>query len=145
MFVARDPPYGMNERFPSFTLSGEHFTAFRRNAIEPSVATPTPLDPSPFDPSASFEPVQQRVHGGSLEAQCPLRSRLDQLTQVVSVARLAFHQRKNQQLGAAFLQFAVEHARQLILHSDIVLKGILRRQCGIARMKTSADCADVAD
>src|SRR5688572_4715206 len=103
MFATGDPAYGLDERFPSFTLGREHCAAVGGNAIE-SAAPAVLFDPSSGDPSTPFQPVQQWIHGRSFEAQRPLRPALDELTQVVSVTRPAFHQREDQQLGASFLQ-----------------------------------------
>ena len=46
------------------------------------------------------------------------------------MARLILDQREDQQLGAAFLQLAIEHPRLDMLHSDILLKSISRVKSG---------------
>jgi hypothetical protein len=126
MFVGRDPPDGLNECFPPLTLGCEHFATFGREAVETSTTLTASLDPSPGNPTAPFKPVQQGVHGGSFEAQRSFGALLNQLTQVVPMARPALQQRQNQQFGTSLLQLTVEHARQFIFHCDILLKGICR-------------------
>src|SRR5207248_11343087 len=57
------------------------------------------------------------------------------------MARLVFDERENQQLGAPLFQFAVEHARLHILHSDILcrcMSGVSTRPC---RLPSTVDYA----
>ena len=88
--------------------------------------SPTKKGSGVFYPTAAqwstltVEPVEQRVQRGDAEFQQPSGSGLDQLAQVVSVARLVFEEREDQQLRAPFFQLPIEH-RVVMLHSNILL------------------------
>src|SRR5918995_3854667 len=83
MFLLRDPPDGLDEGLPSLPLCRQHFATFGRQPIETAAPFTCGLDPSADDPAAAFEPVEQGVDRGRLEAHRALGALLDQLTQVV--------------------------------------------------------------
>src|SRR5258706_4066230 len=115
---------GVGELAPRAALRREDA---RTGGGQPVVAAPALarfLDPAADDPAALLEPVQQRIQRGDAEFQHAARSRLDQLAQVVAVARLIFDERQDEELGAPLLELAVQGARLDILHSDILPNGI---------------------
>src|SRR5262245_42146418 len=124
MFHSRNAADRLHEFAPRVALGGKHVGAERR---QPAIAAP-PLaglvDPAPEDPAALLESIEQRIEGGDAEFQDAARSRLDELAEVVAVTRLVLEQRQNQELGAALLELAIEHAVFHVLHSDILRKGI---------------------
>ena len=56
------------------------------------------------------------------------RAQLDELSDLITVPRTVFDQRKNEQLSTAFLQFAIENVRTDIRHSHILFSSIIVRQ-----------------
>src|SRR3954463_4216055 len=121
MFGPRDELNRLDELAPVITLRGEHLAAFCRQPIKAPAALARLLDPSPRDPAALFEPVEERIERGHLELQPPAGSLLDQLADLVAMPCAGLDQRKDQQLGAAFLHLAIEHPGYM-LHSDILHK-----------------------
>jgi hypothetical protein len=103
-------------------------------AAAPLVALAGALHPAPLQPSPRLEPVEQGIERGDLESDPAVRSLIDQPADLVAVARSVLDQGQNEQLGAAFLQFAVEARQGYMLHSDILLRGCLdgERAVGVA-------------
>ena len=56
------------------------------------------------------------------------RAQLDELSDLITVPRAVFDQRKNEQLSTPFLQFAIENVPTNIRHSHILFSSIIVRQ-----------------
>src|SRR5262245_61827806 len=85
----------------------------------------------PLDPASLLKPVEQRIERGDVETQRPARTGLDQFGNLVAVPLPNLNERKDQQLGAALLQFAVENSSVYICHSHILCRliyGVNRRR-----------------
>src|SRR5882762_626207 len=122
MFGLRDLVNGVDELAPVVTLCGEHVPAFGGQAVEAAPALARLLDPLARDPPALLEAIEEGIEGGDLELEAAAGACLDQLADLVAVARARLDERQDQQLGAAFLQLAIEHPRYMP-HSDILYKG----------------------
>jgi hypothetical protein len=55
-----------------------------------------------------LEPVEQRIERGCLEADLPSRALVDQLADLITMAGPVLDQRQDEELGAAFLELAIE-------------------------------------
>src|SRR5262245_11571976 len=110
MLDSGDPADRVCEFAPGVALRLEDLFAGWRQAVAAAAALSGFLDPPSLNPSALLEAIQQRVERGDAELENAARARFDQLAQVVTVARLVLDQRENQQLRAALLQLAVQHA-----------------------------------
>ena len=64
------------------------------------------------------------LNGNALETSMDVELKID-IIHGRDVPGPRLHQREDQQLGAAFLQFAVEHSRSLMLHSDILFRNMI--------------------
>src|SRR5438477_1756808 len=97
----------LDEFAPPVTLRGQNLFAC---GSQPIVA-PSPLSgllhPAAANPAALLEPVKQWVERCDVKAERAARPQFDKLTDVVPMSGAVLHERKNQQLGAAFLQFAI--------------------------------------
>src|SRR3982751_6388312 len=129
MFGPRDQLNRLDELAPVITLRGEHLAAFCRQPIKAPAALAGLLDPPSRDPAALLEPIEQRVERGHFELQPPAGSLLDQLADLVAMARASLDERQDQQLGAALLHLAIEHPRYM-LHSDILHNGTAAGKAG---------------
>src|SRR5215203_2422528 len=94
---------------PGGALAGEDVTPLRGQPVEAAFALTGFLHPSTFDQSAVLEPEQGGVERRQGKGQASARTGLDQLPDLISVARPIFDQRQDQHLGAALLQFRTEH------------------------------------
>src|SRR3954463_2027151 len=124
MFISRDPVHRQHELAPRVALRREHGAAGGGQPVVAAAALTGFFDPAAKDPAALFQAIQQWIQGGDAELQHTLGACLDEPTQVVAMTRLILDQRQDEKLGAALLQFAIEHPRPYILHSDILLKRI---------------------
>src|SRR5947209_6764019 len=122
MFGLRNLRDRVDELPPVIALRGEDALALGRQTIEAPPAFAGLLDPLARNPSPFLEPVEQRIERRDLEFQASAGALLDQLADLVAVARARVHEREDQELGAAFLQFALEHPRDMF-HSDIFYSG----------------------
>src|SRR5437870_13552234 len=108
MLESGDAIDSADELAPAVALLGEDGGASRRELVVAAAALARLLDPAPLNPAALLEAVEQRIQRRDAEAEHAARARLDQLAQLVAVARLRFDERQDEQLGAALLQLAVE-------------------------------------
>src|SRR5512139_3944995 len=88
MFGSGDPAHGLDERLPRLHLRREHAVTVRRELVEPAPPLAGLLDPGSLDPPAFLEPIQQRIQRIDVERQQPARTEVDQLAELVTVARL---------------------------------------------------------
>src|SRR5262249_31320238 len=119
-----------DELAPGAALRFEHAGAGGRQPVVAPAALPRLLDPAALNPAAFLEAIEQRVERRDAGLEHAARAELDELAEVVAMARLVLDERQDQQFGAALLQFPVEHPRSHVLHSDILTKGIRRKQAG---------------
>src|SRR6185369_14267392 len=109
MFDPGDPAHRSHESLPPGALRRQDLPARRRELVIPRAPGARAFDPRALNPPTRFQPVQQRVERRHLEAQRPLRTRFDQLGNLVSMPRAFLHQREDQEFRAALLQFSVGH------------------------------------
>src|SRR6185436_16026092 len=136
MFGSGDVLDGVDEFPPVVALRGEHAPPFGGEPVEAPPPLAGLLDPASRDPAALLEAVEEGIERGDLEADPSVGSLLDQLADLVAVARTGLDEREDEELGAPFLQLAVEHPRDM-LHSDISYRGLWRPcQCGGRRPRS---------
>jgi hypothetical protein len=108
-----------NKVAPIAALSRKHFPA----GSGESVITPAPLagffDPATADPSAAFQAIQEGIERTDIEMEDTARPQLDQLADLIAMARSIFEERQDKELSAPFFQFAIQDPLPDILHSDI--------------------------
>src|ERR1700726_2962413 len=93
MFNSCDAADCADKFTPALALLSESFLTLGRQ----TVVTPPPLirlfDPAAKDQASIFEPVEQRIKRGNMEAQDAARALFDELSNVVTVAGLVLEQR----------------------------------------------------
>ena len=70
------------------------------------------LDPPSDDPSVLLQSVEQRIERSHMKSQSPARSELNQLRNVIPMARLILEQREHEKLGAALFPLGVRQVRR---------------------------------
>src|SRR5262245_40985471 len=83
-----DPAHRLDERLPCLDLRGEHSVTVGGELVEPAAPLAGLFDPGSLDPPSFLEPIQQRVQRIDVERQQPAGADVDQLAEVVAVARL---------------------------------------------------------
>src|SRR5215207_4121511 len=111
MFRVRDAADGLDELAPGVALRGEYFLPFGRQLVVAAAALPGLLHPAPLNPAPALQTVEQRVERRDVEAQHAARALLDEVADVVAVARLVLDEREDEQLSAPLLQLARENVR----------------------------------
>src|SRR5262249_19348982 len=124
MFGPGDAVDGIDELAPGVALRGEDVGAGRRQPVEAPAALPGLLDPAALDPPALLQAVQEGIEGCNAERNRAAGAGLDELAQLVTVARLGLEEREDEELGAPLFELAVQHRRLHIRHSNILFKGI---------------------
>src|SRR5215813_1769608 len=92
---------------PALLLRSELFPAEKRQAV---VSAPTLLrffHPASFDPAFLLQTMEQRVERRDVKLERAAGADLDELRDVVAVARLILEQRHHQQLSASLLPFLI--------------------------------------
>src|SRR5688572_16119922 len=112
MASAGDELHGPNERLPGVALAGEHATAFRGQGVETAPSFTGFLDPLSLQPSALLEAVQQGIERRDVKPHGAVRSLLDQLADLIAVARPRLQDRQDEQLRGPLLELAVERWRR---------------------------------
>src|SRR5439155_10541374 len=118
----RDSRYasdGLDETTPVRPLGGENFGTSTGEAIITAPPLPRFFNPATPDPAPLFQAVKQRIERRDVEMENAARAQLNQLTDLITMSRPVFDQGKNEQLGAALLQFTIEDVRTNIRHSHI--------------------------
>src|SRR6185503_634206 len=77
------------------------------------------LHPAPLQPPPLLQPVEKGIERRDVEAQASVRARLDELADLVAVARTGFEQGEDEELRRALLELPVQHAAQHSRHSHI--------------------------
>src|SRR5262245_35039173 len=135
MFLSSDAADGFDKRRPRLPLPGQYLAAFRGEAID----TPAPLacffHPYALDPGSLLQAVEQGIERVDMKGQLSVGSRPDQLAEVISVPRLRFEQRQDEQLRGTLLQLTIE-----CLGVDICHNKILGRQTLDVNREDSVDC-----
>src|SRR5262245_3087670 len=101
--------HGLDVELPDGTLIGQNPAARRRQSVETAIALARLFDPATLDPAAVFEPQERRIQRRQRKGQPAARPRLDELADLVAMARPGVDERQDQHLDAAFLQFGAEH------------------------------------
>src|SRR5262245_13517387 len=131
MFGSGDLVDGVDECAPVVALGGEHLAAGRGQSVEAAAALAGLLDPPAGDPAALLEAAEEGLERADLEPEPAAGAALDELADFVAVAGARLDEREDEELGAPFLQLAVEHARNM-LHSDISYRGTQKTVNGTA-------------
>src|SRR6187549_286928 len=119
MFHPRDAGDRLHEVPPVVALRREHLPSLPGEPVETPPAGARLLDPPALEPAALLEAVEERVEGSDVEAEAALGAVLDELADLVPVARARLEEGEDEQLRRALLELAVEHASQDIRHSHI--------------------------
>src|SRR5512133_828019 len=85
MARSRDASDRRDEFLPALSLRVECPQPFSRDSVKTTPALARFLHPAPNDPAATFHAVQQGVERRHVKRQHTLRSRLDQLAELVTV------------------------------------------------------------
>src|SRR5215813_8614781 len=120
IFRSRYTTDGGHKGLPDAALRGQRLLAVFRQFVKTSPPLPGFLHPAAFDPAALFQPVKQEIKRGGVELQHAVRARLDQLADLVTMARAGLQQRQDEQFGAALLQLAVDFLRIDSWHNNIL-------------------------
>src|SRR5690349_5269625 len=107
MFACHDAADGVHEIGPAASLFGQHFPPLGRDPVEAPLPLRLAVAPLPRDPAALLEPVEQRIERGRLELAAAVRSRVDQLADLVAMPRPLVHEGQDEELRAAFLELAI--------------------------------------
>src|SRR5688572_5533175 len=108
MLDPRDEPDRLDEALPRLALARERAPPVGGERVEAAPPLPRLLDPAPLQPATLLEAVEQWVQRGDVELEQPLRPRLDELADLVTVTRTVLDDREDDQLRGAFLELAVE-------------------------------------
>src|SRR5687768_1465951 len=109
IFESGNTIYRFEKFTPTIPLRFQDPFSFRSQAVIAAAALTRLFDPTSLNPAAFLQAVEQRVQRRDIEAKPSVRALFDQRADVVAMPRLCFEQRKNQQLGTALLQLAIEH------------------------------------
>src|SRR4029453_16542185 len=109
MTLPHDAVDRLHELPPGRPFAGEHLPALRGEPKEAAAPLAGPLLPAAFDESAALEPDEHRIERRDAQIQLAARALLDALADVVAVPRSRLEQGQDQELRAAFLEFATEH------------------------------------
>src|SRR5580658_5428749 len=93
---------------PGIALGCEEFAPGWRQPVAASAALAVFLQPAAGDEAAVLQAEQDGVQRPDAEADLAAGTFFNQLADIVPMARAAFEQRENQQLGAALVQVAIE-------------------------------------
>src|SRR2546423_8967005 len=74
-----------HELAPAFALRRQDLFARGSEPVITAPALSGLLDPAPADPTAFFQPVKQRIKRCHIEPQCPARTHLDELSDVIAM------------------------------------------------------------
>jgi hypothetical protein len=122
MFVSCDELNCVYERRPGLALLSEHAPALRRDFVEATASLFRLFNPGPLDPSTLLEAIQQWIEGIEVKRDLAAGARVDQFTQLISVAGPRVEQRKDEQLRGPPLQLTIERSGVTICHEQIVYR-----------------------
>src|SRR6185503_5735329 len=120
MVRLRDAADRVDERAPGRALACEHPAALAGEAVVPPAALACLLQPLALDPGALLEAIEQRVQRRDVEFQPAVRSRVDELADLIAMPGPCLDEREDQQLRRSLLQLPVEHPLVYISHSHIL-------------------------
>src|SRR3954468_15388766 len=109
---------GPDERLPGLPLLAQDAAPLRREPVEASAPLTRFLNPAALDPAAVLEAEQRGVERWEGKRQLPARAGLDQLADLVSVARTSLEQRQDEHFAAALFQLRAEHVISLPICSE---------------------------
>src|SRR5206468_2655858 len=98
---------GGNKFAPAGALCGQDFSAIGGETIIAASALARFFDPTSPDPAALLQAIKQGIERSDVELDDATGAALDQTPDVVTVPRLSFDQRKDEQFGAALLKLAI--------------------------------------
>src|SRR5688500_19907079 len=99
MVRSGDQIHGGDERLPRVALLREHAPAFNGQGIEATSPLAWLFHPPAVQPAAFFEAIEQRIERGDIELHPAFGPALDQLADLVTVARPRLDDRQDDQLG----------------------------------------------
>src|SRR5580700_7295841 len=99
---------GGNKLLPGTALGLQELAPGRREPVTAAAALAVFLQPAAGDQTAVLQPEQDGVQRPDAKADLAVGTFLNQLADIVPMARPAFQQSENQQLGTAFVQIAIE-------------------------------------
>src|SRR5262245_9442232 len=127
MLDSREVANEREELPPLFALRGEDLAAGRRDLVVAAPALSGFFDPTALDPFALFQLVERGVERREVERQRAAGSRLDELRELVAMARLVLEKGEDDELGGALLRLADRagefHRGDYILESRITSSG----------------------
>ena len=112
------------------SLPRQHAPSLARQLVVAPPPLAGLLDPPAFDPAALLEAIQHRIERRDPEGEGAFGPRLDQLADLVAVARPLLHQRQHQQRRAPLLHFRTEHRRHISRRNIWRERTIVNCGCG---------------
>src|SRR5262245_26918853 len=119
MVHSGDKPHRIDEGLPGVALARQHASAFGREAVETSAPLSRLFHPLALQPPALLEAIEQGIQGRDVELQLAARLRLNQLADLVAVARARFDDRQDDELRRSLFELAVQHATVHSCHNHI--------------------------
>src|SRR5690242_1345264 len=119
MFDSCNPADDGDEILPALLLRSKLPLAGRSQLVIAPPALLRLLHPYARNPAFFLQTMQQWIERGDMKSQSPARSNLNQLRDVIPVARLILDQRHHQQLRAALLPFRISCVQGHIIQSHI--------------------------
>jgi hypothetical protein len=106
---------GGDKLLPGSALGLQEFPPGGRQPVTPAAAFAVFLQPAAGDQATVLQPEQDGVQRPDAEADLSVGTFLNQLADVVSMARPAFEQSQNQQLGTALFRSRLKDMLQQII------------------------------
>src|SRR5512146_3506449 len=103
--------HGSDKLQPCVALLCKHLAAGGGELVIAAAALPALLHPAALDPAALLQPVKQRIKRGDVETNGPAGLVLNELADLIAVARPRLQQGEDQQLGATLFQFAMKQGQ----------------------------------
>src|SRR6187551_2217388 len=108
MLGLRDPLHRLDEGGPGAAPLAQRLPAVGGEPVVAAASLRRPLDPAALDQSLCFEPVEQGIQRGDVEAQRAAGASVDELADLVAVPGALLDEGEDEQLRGALLQLAIE-------------------------------------
>src|SRR3954465_5940421 len=121
---------GAHEVHPLASMAAQEALARRHDPV----IAPPPLRrffyPSPFDEAVVLQTVEQGIQRRGVHAQETIRSLLEELAQLIPVARLRLEQGEDEERGRALLELVREHGAQCVCPPYIAVPAVASQANG---------------
>src|SRR4051812_25925729 len=104
MLGLRDPAHRLDERAPRPPPRAQRLSARRGEAVVAPPPLRGLLDPTPFQEALRLEPVEEGIERGDVEPKGAVGAGLDELADLIAVARPLLDQGEDQELRGSLLE-----------------------------------------